>query len=607
MSAAITAAVIVAGGAAYAAKKQSDAQKAAAKQAAKGSTTDQTTTQRPLNYDQLQGDVNNVLAMQRQLASQGAPQIGPGGVISYAKPGGGSTAPAPAIPKGMRLNARGQVVPIGKGQKTAAPTPATSSTAPPKPTGPQTPEEIFRAVAQQGLNAGNTQTQTQARAGIGNVLGAAGGGGPEHTGFEGYNPVLDRLTNRLETSADQNNARELLLGFLNENARGGGPAPATASNKRVPGDPYSGRVAQQMYTPSGPGGTNTGVANFNNAGPNGGNFGGNGSGVPDTMVPESFFGTQTRKMFDEQANEGELAALIDAMNKDTERGMFRDLAQLDAAAQGSGRFGGDMFKGMNADARRAALEEMAQSSAGVRVGDREARRQALLANLGMVNQRDLGLLGANVQREGIAAGERSSAAASAAAAAGQADQLALARRGQDLSALGALMDNEQFGLGQLGQIGGQLSQDRINTLGLVPGLEGIGLQGLQLANQAGGGMVDMRGQDTSRSIANMQTKLGQQQLNQQAGIFNAQQQQQQVNDYLRTVLGIGGLGGTTQTNGTNTQPVGALPNGTANAIVAGLGAGLSTYGSMGGSFGGGGGQQQPVQNWNTGPVGNVRF
>ncbi len=605
MAGAITAAVIVAGGAAYAANKAAKAQKEAAKLAAGGSTTNQTTKQTPYGNDYLQGDVNAILEMQRRAAQQGAPQIGPGGALTYARQGGGMTSAAQpsnaaVVPAGYRKNAQGKVVPIGLGdaRKNGTPLPgaksATTPTAPPKPTGPQTPEEIFRQVAQQGLNAGNTQTQAQARAGIGNVLGAAGGGGPEHTGFEGYNPVLDRLTGRLETSADQNNARDLLLGFLNENARGGGGAsaasPTSGSNKRVPGDPYSGRVAQ-MYTPSGPGGTNTGIANF--------------GGVPDTMVPESFFGTQTRKMFDEQANEGELAALIDAMNKDTERGMFRDLAQLDAAAQGSGRFGGDMFKGMNSDARRAALEEMAQSSAGIRVGDREARRQALLANLGMVNQRDLGLLGANVQREGIAAGERSSSAASAAAAAGQADQLALARRGQDLSALGALMDNEQFGLGQLGQIGGQLSQDRINTLGLVPGLEGIGLQGLNIANAAGGGMVDMRGQDTSRSIANMQTKLGQQQLNQQAGIFNAQQQQQQVNDYLRTVLGIGGLGGTTQTNGTNTQPVGALPNGTANAIVAGLGAGLSTYGSMGGSYGGQ--PQQPQQNWNTGPVGNVRF
>lgn len=588
MSAAITAAVIVAGGAAYAAKKQSDAQKAATKAASKGSTTNQTTTQTPYGNDFLQGDVNAILEMQRRAAAQGAPQIGPGGQLVYTGGSGNkpvsAAQPAAAIPAGYRKNAQGKVVPIGLGdaRKNGTPLPgakaATTPTAPPKPAGPQTPEDIFRAVAQQGLNAGNTKTQTQARAGIENVLGAAGGGGPEHTGFERYNPVLDRLTNRLETSADQNNARELLLGFLNENARGGGPAPATASNKRVPGDPYSGRVAQQMYTPSGPGGTNTGVANFSNAGPNGGNFGGNGSGVPDTMVPESFFGTQTRKMFDEQANEGELAALIDAMNKDTERGMFRDLAQLDAAAQGSGRFGGDMWKGMSRDAREEALQEMLKTSSGVRVGDRESRRQARLAALTGVNQRDLALLNANVNREQIAANERAAAHAASAAGAGSAEAARIAERGQNLQAMMGLLGNEEFNLGQLGSVGGQLSSDRLSTLGMVPGLEGIGLQGLQTALGAGGGLTDLRGQNIQQQIANQGNALARQGMNQQLGMWNAGQQQQLVNNYLGTLMNIGSMGGTSRTVGTNVVPGAGISTSGSTAMGA-LGGGLAGYGA----------------------------
>lgn len=610
-----------------------------AKAAAAGSKgkTDQTTTQNPWLSDWYDEDINNVIQHQRGVVARGVPQLGPNGQLVYddqlpwgqaggnAQFAGSPKTAAAGVPAGYEKRPDGRVVKTvqaatgagkgkgkgggGKGGGAVKAGPASVSPA----INYQDPTSVFGAVAQRGLDAGNSTTQTQARNAMGNILGAAGGGGPEQTGFEGYNPVLDRLTGRLEGNADRANARDLLLGFLNENQRGGvavgaGIDPTRPTVPRPSGGSSGGGGGAIVRTS--PQGTRAERLKAQQvfydeenaaraAATTGASSAAGGAGVPlrqpgpkdvpDTMDVDTYFAEQTRKIMDEQANEAELEALIASMNEDTEKGMFRDLAQLDAAAQGSGRFGGDMWKGMNTDAREEALQEMNKTASGVRIGDRESRRQARLAALQGVNTRDLGLLGANVQREGIAAGERSAnaaARASAGAAAAGADaQMQIAKRGQDLSAISQLLGNEEFNLGQLGQVGGQLSSDRLGTLGLVPGLEGIGLSGLQTALGAGGGLVDMRGQDINKQIAgqnaNIQRQglnLQQQGLNQQASIWNAGQQQQLVNNYLGTLQNIGSMGGTSHTVGTNVQPgLGVSPTGA--AAMGALGGGLAAYGT----------------------------
>lgn len=565
----------------------------------KTSQTDQTTTQNPYAADRINPDIDAVLEYQRGVVQRGAPQVDRHGNVYYSPmPGvGDSTASVQAAATGRPsrsggggggsgsggtwTNAKGQLMTTGPGGKPIAATaggPPGAGAGGGAPAGPNlsTPQGIYGEVARRGLDAGNTATQSQARNVMSNIWGGAAGQGStatgERTGFEGYNPILDRLTGTLEGDVNSRVGRDLLRGFLDENGRGGGGG-ATSGSANGGG----------LTAPNGTRISSSGGGNFGGGRPIGPdnpfNPNGNGSGVPDTMVPESYFGAQTRKVFDEQANDAELQALIDSMNEDTERGMYQDLTQLDAAAQGTGRFGGDMWKGVSRDAREEGLQEMLKTSSQVRVGDRESRRQAKLASLGLVNQRDLGLLNANVQREGIAAGERSAGAGYAASAAAQADQLALAKRGQDLSAIGALLDTEQFSLGQLGDVGGQLSGDRLASLGMVPGLEGIGLSGLNSALGAGGGLTDLRGQDVQRQIAGQQAGIARQGMNQQMGMFNASQQQGQVNDYLRTILGIGGLGGTSHTEGTNVQPgLGVSPSGAAlQGALGGAATGAGLY------------------------------
>lgn len=590
-------------------------QQAKAANKPKTQKTDQTTTQNPWLSDWYTPDINSVLQYQRGVVARGVPQLGPNGQITYSNQlpwgyeggdaqfaaggggsGGGGASPGPspgsAVPAGGQrrpdgriLDAKGKTVyappaPAGGGKKGKGAGGAGSGVGATK-AGPATvspainykdPKDVFGAVAQRGLDAGNTATQQQARTATGNILGAAGGGGPERTGFEGYNPVLDRLTGRLEGNADKANARALLEEFIRGGGSGRGSSGAGA-NDRV----NTGTVAR-AYTQGGDAAVSGGGPG--SYGPGGaGSWGPNG-GVPDTFAgdTDSYFEEQTRRIMDEQANEGELATLIASMNEDTEKSMYRDLAALDAASQGSGRFGGDMWKGMSRDAREEALQEMLKTSSGVRIGDRESRRQARLAALTGVNQRDLALLNANVNREQIAANERAAAHAASAAGAGSADAARIAERGQNLQAMMGLLGNEEFNLGQLGQVGGQLSSDRLSTLGMVPGLEGIGLQGLQTALGAGGGLTDLRGQSIQQNIANQGNALARQGMNQQAAMWNAGQQQQLVNNYLGTLMNIGSMGGTSRTVGTNVVPGAGISTSGSTAMGA-LGGGLAGYGA----------------------------
>jgi hypothetical protein len=568
-------------------------------------STDQTTQQTPYLDSTLFPDIGSVLAYQRGMALQGAPQIDSHGNLYYAplptadsstnptsslnlytpstaRGGGGAPAPSrggkgPATwvnAKGqtMTLGAGGKVVPYtgqggGQGTGPGGGTGTGSGGAP--ATDFNDPRSISAAVAQRGLAAGNTTTQTGARNLMANIWGAAGTpggssgtGSTEQTGYEGYNPILDRLTGTLEGNVDTSNgeARDLLLNFLGEDGRSAGSGvgqgngqPATWSPNVAYGQPGYGAAA----------------ASAGGYGSGSGGQGGYG-GVPDTMVPSSFFGDQTRKLFDDPTNAADLQTVIDSMNEDAKRGMYADLNQLDAASQGSGRLGGDTWKSVGNDARRTADQAMLANSANVRLADRSQRTAAKLQALGLVNQRDLGLLDANTSRA-------NAATAASAAGAGTAAQLALAQRSQDLNAIQSLMQNEQFGVGQLGGLGQQLSSDRLGSLGMVPGLEGIGLSGLNTALGAAGNDVTMRGQDLGLREAQIGAGAQRAALNQQAGIFNATQQQGAVNSYLQTILGIGGMGGTSHTAGVNVQPgLGISPTGA--AVQGAIGGAATGYG-----------------------------
>lgn len=566
------------------------AKNASAANKGKNSWTDSTTTTSPYMSGAIQNDLEAALGYQRGIAQRGAPQVDSHGRVTYAPlpvgeapsgtqmpqgwkpgdpitngglvPGGGGggakTIQSPSSASSSRsgkastwTNARGETMTMGPGGKAVKASPGTPTPATGTPTTtPKSAADIFRQAAERGFEAGNTDTIKQGRNATAAILGAAGGGGPESTGFEGYNPVLDRLAGTLEGDVNSRKGRDLLLQFLEEDKRGGSGGGGTGGSS-------GGGNVRYGYAKGSP--QAMAAAGYSN------------NSVPDSMKADSYFAEQTRKIMDEGANSAELEGLISAMNADTEKGMFRDLAQLDAASQGSGRFGGDMWKGMSLDAREEALQEMNKTASGVRMNDREARRQARLNALAGVNARDQALLNANVQREGINA-------SSSAAAGASADQMALARRGQDLQALGALLDTENFSVGQLGDIGSQLSGDRLTAMGQIPGLEGVGLSGLQIALGGGGGLNDITQMQNQYKLGQAQIGVQRQGLNQQLGMFNAGQGQNTVDDYMRTLLGIGGMGGTQRTVGQNAIPGAGVSVG-GSAVMGALGGGLAGYGA----------------------------
>lgn len=412
------------------------------------------------------------------------------------------------------------------------------------------PVSVSAEVSRQGLAAGSDPyTRTAQTAGQA-ILSGQGGAG-SGTGYQGYNPINDALAQRLLT--EPNDAEALLRQFVGNGGTvgGGGGGPAGTGGGGMGGRyvTYGGNVANA----SGSTAANAMMG-----------AGAGGAAVPDTVGnSNAYFATELKKLMDSGANDADIQAVIDAANADVLRNQQTALWDLDAAAQGAGRLGGDTWAALGGQARSDAAKQMLTNASGVRLGE-VANRRALYQNLlGQVNSRDLAAMQDATQRYGIQQAASSAGAGAGAAAAAQ-------ERGQNLQALLAIQQGQQFGTGQLAGLGGQLSGDQLNAIGMAPGLAGINLSGLGAANQAVGNQVALRGAQIQGGVA----RAGQ---NLQAQMFNSGLQQQQVNDYLRTVLGIGGLGGTSHTEGQNVVPgLGVNPIGA--GIQGGLGAGLAAYG-----------------------------
>lgn len=376
------------------------------------------------------------------------------------------------------------------------------------------------------------------------------------TGFEGYNPILAGVASELQGSS-MDVPMDLLMQFLGENNRAGGGGPA--SNAPTEGNLAGPRTAASYGSVSG----------FSSPG-----YGGGGGGrVPDTGSGNGLFQTQIQKMFDEGGHEEEIAALLDSVGGDIERQGFKDMADLEARASGQGKFGGDWHSEQIAEAKRRQAEEIAQISAQLRYGDLDAQRQAKLRALEILNSRDVAAMQDATNRAGISA-------SSSSAAAGRALSEKLANmendrllRGQDLSAIGALMQGQQFGLSGLMSMGDRLSTDRLSSLSMVPQFEGLGLSGLDRALGAAGGMSGLEQIDAAARARGAANRT-------QAGLAQAQAPQRMINDYLNTIGIVNQIGGGSHTYGTNVVP-GAGVNAGGAALQGGLGAGLAAAGIAG--------------------------
>lgn len=530
---------------AYSSNQQAKAAKDAAKAGAKG-YTNQTTTQTPYGNEWFNdpngGDIKNLMNLQRGIIERGPTYIGGSGP---AGGGGGAAAPAAgkkggAVPAGYHVNKAGKTVPVkNAGSGTTAGAGAGGGAG---AINYRDPTSIGAAVAQAGLNAGKDPTTQAAQKGVQNILSGQGGAG-SGTGYQGFNPINDALAQHLQGKVGSDDTSALLHEFLG--AGGGGSSSGGW-------DPYAGGGGGGYYGPNA-----SAIAADRQMVSGGG-------GPADSTQGAGTFNDTVKRLLAQGVDEQSIQAIIDQQNADIAKSMQDANWGLDAQAQGTGRLGGDTWKGLMNDQAYQARKAMASSDAQTRLAGQKQWMDLQQGLLGQVNARDIASMNDATQRYGISA-------SASAAGAGNAQAAELARRGQNLQALGMLMDNSQFNTGQLSGLGNALTQAQLGAIGEAPGLAGISLSGLNAANQAAGNDVALRQAQISASTA----RAG---LNQQAQIYNANAAQQQVNDYLRTIMGIGSMGGTTHTEGTNVQPI-PYAGSTSGATVAGaLGGAAAGYG-----------------------------
>lgn len=392
---------------------------------------------------------------------------------------------------------------------------------------------LMNQAGQAGLNFDQNPLAQANLSALGQVTGNQG-----MSGMAGYNPMAEQLAQAVGGSS-MGRPNQLLEQFIG-----------------------------QGYGAQAPGGS-LGGSSFSGGGGGGFIGGGGGGGGAGGIVPDAsgngLFGTQVRKIFDEQANEQVLSDLISASSNDAMSAHWAALADLDASSQQGGRLGGSYYNQLRGNQQGALDDAIAGMSAGVRYQDLDARRQAVLQALGQVNTRDISAMGDMTQRAGINASSRAAAGQTAAQRYSAELAHALGLRGQDLSAIGMMSGNEQFGLGTMGQLAGLRSGDFAGALSGLGGLSTLGMQGVGLGLGAG------------QALGNYQLGLGglgQSDAARRSAAANraASAPQDALNQALRTYATIGSLG---QTGTSNTQYPGQGGSALGGALQGAIGGWLA--------------------------------
>jgi len=287
--------------------------------------------------------------------------------------------------------------------------------------------------------------------------GGAGGGGLPSTlaGKTGQSGSTSSLIGRMEglpgQNANMNSAAERYSTDLLE-GRSSNPLldPATAAANNIGEDPRLAAFQDYLLGNLGVGGGGGGgltPTNFT------GYYASNGHG--GTVQPASYASSTgvdaaLRKMIAGEDAPG-LAAQAAAIEAQVGRGRAENIKQLRARAVGSGFYGGDIYQQLEEGAVAQGDAQMAEQLAAARFG-------AFQNALGLGTQYDLGMAD-------IGARDRATSASAASAA----DSLSVARRGQDLGALGnalQLGEEGRFGTAQgLGNLASLFSSDQKAALG----------------------------------------------------------------------------------------------------------------------------------------------
>ncbi|HKV10717.1 MAG TPA: hypothetical protein VJ725_21430, partial [Thermoanaerobaculia bacterium] len=400
-----------------------------------------------------------------------------------------------------------------------------------------------RSIGQQIIDTGRAGNPNLGAADdfIGRTLEEGGLGGNEV-----YQDLYGRLGN-----ASLDDSTDWLEQFLTgEGGMGGGGEPVN-------------RKASARYGSLAPGMSGGGAA-----------FG--GTGIGDSTRGGGLFNDWAKDVLGGKfidPNDPVLKDYLDVIQRQGQEDLDAQLQDVADEFEGVGMYGGSGL----------ALERALARSKGNQ-GISDARSKALydfrgqgmdLMGLvgGQVNQRD-------ISAADIAAQERSSANASAASAAASEaanrTQLQIANRGMNLDAIGMLMNNNQFGLEQLAGLGNSIARDRFGAVGAMADTDAARYGGLDRAYGVSRDMAQQDAADRRRA--------------EERRYQNATAGSRHLDEYLNRLGFFNNAGGTTtsRTVGENVVPMTSY--GGPDPVSAGLAAGLGTFFTGYGAYGGG--QQQ---------------
>jgi len=305
------------------------------------------------------------------------------------------------------------------------------------------------------------------------------------------------------------------------------------------------------YLGGGSGGSGSGSGNTGRPGyrPAGGGYGGGGSSssshsgggsVPDSTVGKGFFSQHINELFDpsvlDPANDPTMKPMIDAIQRDAEKGYWRSATDLANQAEGAGRYGGGLYQGMRQQGNETYNNALQSTLAQQYSQARNAALQRQMEALGLVNTRDISEGQINAQRD---------AASMSAAASGQA-----AKYGYDaemdshrLQAMQMMLGAGQFGMQMGGNMAELMQNGQIAANQIGQGWAQIGQHGYDQAGQFG--QLGLGGLNTLGGIYGdaASQRLAQQRFAEQQRQWNEGAGSRDINDMIRMMTGLSDLSG----------------------------------------------------------------
>jgi len=365
------------------------------------------------------------------------------------------------------------------------------------------------------------------------------------------NPWMSRLYDQTE-GLDMNRGLDYLDDYLGGGSGGGQGSGGSGSG------PGSG------------GGGPRGVSSSGRTSTSGG-----GSGVRDSTVGQGFFSKHINELFDpsrlDPANDPTMQPMVDAIQREAEKGYWRSATDLANQAEGAGRYGGGLYQGMREQGNETYNNALQSTLAQQYSAARNAALQRQMEALGLVNTRDISDGQIRAQRD---AASMSANAASQSAKYGYDAEMDSHR----LQAMQMMLGAGQFGMQMGGNMAELMQNGQIAANQIGQGWAQIGQQGYNQAGQFG--QLGLSGLNTLGGIYGdaASQRARQQQLAEQQRQWNEGAQSREMNDMIRMMTGLSDMSGANDYPGYMPDSTGAAPEGFNWEDILGGGlAGAGTY------------------------------